>query len=252
MNISVTSEFEKWAKGFSGCDGGNLETGKIWFSGIEWGLGFDSTAFNFDKYPSEKIEEWLDDYRDTFRKSPFDRGVVQLYSVMTGNKVGDYLKVAKEEKVFARDSKLFKMNIYPLAFKRDGDELWNEGWYKITGLPTKSTYRAWCQQHRFPEIKKWVEKYNPKVVIASGVSYKADFLMAFAGPEQLYTLSKIVPESIAEGREFFWCEINNGKTILVIIPFLTGRWGLNSYDLIEKFGSRISEICTNKFGEKWL
>ncbi|MHB8790182.1 MAG: hypothetical protein ACYDBT_09905 [Desulfobulbaceae bacterium] len=251
MTITVTAEFEKWAKGFSGCDGGNLETGKIWFSGIEWGMGFDPKTFTFDKYPSDKIEFWSDEYRKEFSKSPFDRGVVQIYSVMTGNQAGDYRKVAKEEKIFSRDSKLFKMNIYPLAFQRDGNELWSEDWFNITGLPTKSVYRAWCQQHRFPEIKKWVERYNPKIIIASGVSYKADFLMAFAGPEQLYTLSKRTPETI-NGRELFWCEINNGQTILAITPFLTGRWGLNSYELIEKFGSRISAICIKKFGAKWL
>src|SRR3990172_9532296 len=36
--LNVTPEFEKWARGFSGCDGGNPK-GSIWLCGIEWGLG---------------------------------------------------------------------------------------------------------------------------------------------------------------------------------------------------------------------
>jgi hypothetical protein len=36
--MKVGQDFERWAKGFSGCDGGNLH-GAIWFCGIEWGTG---------------------------------------------------------------------------------------------------------------------------------------------------------------------------------------------------------------------
>lgn len=248
MTIIVNSDFAKWAVGFSGCDGGNFGGATIWFSGIEWGLGFDPKTFDFSKDCLSNLG-WDDDYRKKFQSNPFDRGVVQMYSGLIGAGVDKHIEVAQNKKVFSQESKLFKMNIYPIAFKRDGDELWNEDWYQKTGMPTKSMYRAWCQEYRFPKFKGWVEEHRPKLIVAAGSSYKSDYILAFAGAEGLYKHSKKDPEKI-EDRELFWCNLNNGRTILAITPFFGGRWGLNSYNLIEKFSSRIKEICEEKFNDK--
>ena len=44
-------------------------------------------------------------------------------------------------------------------------------------------------------------------------------------------------------------EVNENKTILAIIPFLGGRYGLNSDVLLQEFGKRIRDLCKQKFGE---
>lgn len=41
--MTITTDFGKWARGFSGCDGGDIgshEKQSIWYCGIEWGGGW--------------------------------------------------------------------------------------------------------------------------------------------------------------------------------------------------------------------
>lgn len=51
-SMTVNETFAKWAKSYSGCDGGNPER-SIWLCGIEWGL-------SSEKYPdSDRGQDYL-------------------------------------------------------------------------------------------------------------------------------------------------------------------------------------------------
>jgi len=247
MLINVKKEFEEWAKGLAGCDGGNPD-GSIWFCGIEWGGGDDVEQVSFNKIDKPV---WDDDRLKEFSKYQYDRKVAKIYSTLLGRDIGEYKEVAFDKRLFSSHSDLFKLNLYPISFHHDADELWDQRWYERTGLPTKSIYRAWCQINRFKTFQDLVVKHSPKLIIATGSSYKTDFIMAFESAEAIYCpdIKEVV---LPEKRKMFWLEINKGQTILAIIPFLGTRYGLNSDGLLRDASKKIEEICTNQLGSDWL
>lgn len=139
------------------------------------------------------------------------------------------------------------MNLYPIAFHNDNDELWRKWLYEKTGLPTKPLYQAWCQLERFSEIKSWVEQNSPKAIICTGTTYLPEFLMAFDGQESVFVDPN--EERLIRGN-LFWKSINKKKTILFITPFL-GTGGLRSDAQIEECGIKIKEICDDHFEVNW-
>lgn len=247
-NLPKAFEFEEWACSFSGCDGGN-PTGSIWFSGIEWGLNKkedDKKYYKKDlpeeiakgKYQPPDIYDW-----EVNSKSKYGQNVAKLYSCIIGKQV-----VAKWRTVVAdcNGSEIFKMNLYPISFNNTDDQLWEKyDLPKITGLASKHIYRTWCFLHRFPFISEKVKDYEPKLIIATGITYLTDFVVCFAGARGVEKINKetIAPQSgnNQSTRVFYWAKINE-KTTLAVIPFLGGRYGLNSDDLLQKFGEKIREI----------
>ena len=247
MDIKVKDEFTKWAKGFSGCDGGNID-GPIWICGIEYGGNEELTFSDVSQpkyYSSDDDREKL--IHGTQR---YNVKALKLYSAILGHDVSSYRNVALENKFLDKDSDLFKLNLYPIPFKKDKDDLWTREKYDQTGLPTKSIYRAWCQLYLFDEIRKWAKKHSPKLIIATGISYYNEFIMAFGGIDTVHN-AEIKKEKILD-RELLWLKINDDRTILAITPFLGGRYGLNSDELLEQFGKDISNICMKMLGVNWI
>jgi len=246
MQISATERFANWAAGFSGCDGGDL-SGAIWFCGIEYG-----GRKNCGDFLSRDVSEpgFIEPATLKKRLSPqYNRKAAKLYAALKGERVQRYFQVAKEDRLFDQESVAFKMNLYPLAFPKGNDELWGKDLYQLTNLPTKSLYRAWCQLYRFPQIRSWVEKNNPLLIIGTSKTYKDDFLAAFSPDEQIF--EKLEHDSIM-GRDIYWKPINHGRTLLVITPFLGGPHGLNSDSLLKEFADKINTVCGNYFGTAWL
>lgn len=246
MIIEATEDFSRWAMGYSGCDGGNLG-GSIWFCGIEYGGNEAEDKFQFADVSVPL--DISDAERRKFFVYQYNIKIAKLYSAIIGAEVSTYLQTALRDRLFAKESCCFKMNLYPISFHHDSDDLWQKWLYRKTGLPTKSIYRAWCQIHRFPKIRKWITQYSPKLIVATGITYKNEFIMAFDDVETIYR-NKAKPEPLS-GREFVSLEINEDKTILAIIPFLGGRYGLNSDIHLQEFGKRIQDLCKQKFGEQW-
>ena len=248
MNFGATKGFQKWATGFSGCDGGNIN-GPIWFCGIEYGGGEDKYDFKFDDVtsPSYVPEEKLWDHL----KYQYNRKMAKIYAQICGRTPPEYYENARDRGLMSADGDVFKMNLFPIAFPRDHNELWEEWIYNETGLPTKSIYRAWCQVHRFVKIQQWVSENSPKLIVATSVNYEADFMMAFGGVNTIYDKQSVENETILD-RRLVWLPVNSGKTILAITPFLGYRYGLNSDALQAGFGARLNEICATHFGKDWL
>jgi hypothetical protein len=247
MEIKETEQFSLWAKGYSGCDGGNID-GAIWFCGIEYGGNEDEKSFKFNDVSQPM--EIPDDEREGFLKFQYNIKVAKIYTAILGEDVSRYFKTVLRDKLFAQESHAFKMNLYPISFHHDSDDLWQEWLFRKTGLPTKSIYKAWCQLYRFPEIRKWVKNYSPKLIITTGITYQNEFIMAFDGVETIF--KGTLNTKNLSGRDFVWSYINENKTVLAITPFFGGRYGLNSDKLIQDFGNEIQSICKSKFGDHWL
>jgi hypothetical protein len=236
--IKATDDFTKWASGYSGCNGD--VTGNIWFCGIEYGGNEAENEFQFTDASNPA------DIPDDFFKYQYNIKVAKIYATLRGEAVENYSTVALRDNLFVHNSGVFKMNLYPISFHHDTDDLWPEWIYRKTGLPTKSIYRAWCQIYRFSEILKWVNKHSPKIIICTGITYQNDFIMAFNGLEDLY--KKDISKKTISGRDLVALNVNDDKTILVIIPFLGGTHGLNSDQLLQVFGKEIQNLCNSKFG----
>jgi hypothetical protein len=238
--------FEKWATGFSGCDGGNLR-GPIWFCGIEWGTGEDldleTELRSSVSSPPQRYRCPEDLFRDPVsgRPYPFDAKLLKLIGAMRGDRVAEYKRVAYERPFpFHKDSKYFKLNLFPIPFRKVDPGLWTDKYKLLTGLPTRAAYLQWCRERRFPGIREWTELGQPRLVVGIGRSCTSDFRAAFGftGPETRVTIAD---------RELIW--MSNGKAALAIIPFLGYQKGsLNSDNLLQAFGEHLGTIL-HRFGD---
>jgi len=69
--------------------------------------------------------------------------------------------------------------------------------------------------------------------------------MFFGGSDRIDRLNTgvIKPSSEANSydRAYYWVKLDN-ETTLVVIPFFSGRYGLNSNHLLQEMGERIAEL----------
>ena len=136
--MMITKIFIDWACSFSGCDGGNPGA-KLWICGIEWGGG--SKEYYNDVLP-EQIQEGeyvppkIYPWKETL-KEPYGRNVAKLYTVIKGGNVEAYRDVAELPGL-----DIFKMNLYPIAFRNTDDQLWkSNGLDKLTGFEEKYLFK---------------------------------------------------------------------------------------------------------------
>lgn len=249
----VDPNFRSWACSFSGCDGGD-PTAPIWISGIEWGFGKsrsqtdDEYKASLQKYYSidlpDEIKQGAVERHDQYdwavhNRYRFGQSAAKLYLAMNKLPVESYYEIDQLPGKHA----LFKLNLYPIAFRYAGDSLWEEfGIQDITGMESKETYRTWCFLNRFPVISDLVRQHDPKLIVGMGITYLVDFFACFAGTSGS---GNIHVESFGEGRakrRIYWSVINDGRTVLAVLPFFTGSHGLNSNELIKSVGARLSEI----------
>lgn len=250
MEIGYAS-FAKWATGFSGCDGGDIgsaQSKSIWYCGIEWGGGHPA-----DKHAlintvfSKNVELPLNGYtsEDTppgWRhnlKHRFNWQAMKLLAAVNGDSVATYKAFAETVKPFAEgENGYFKMNLYPLGFASTSNDLWKDEFAKATDLKTKQDYHEWIKVNRFPIMKAWMQTYSPKLIVCVGKSYLTEFSLAFSDDESTF-ISEII-----DGHELNWT-VNENGTIVVVLPFLGNRNGLNKNVTIQKFGDRIRELLNN-------
>lgn len=244
------NKFKEWACSLSGCDGGNPKA-ETWLCGIESGGNESSYEKNLEYYQVDLVAaiakgahipgseyDWHDQQRNRYGQS-----VAKLYAAYRGHRVVEYQKHLDS---FGK-ADLLKLNLYPIAFRHTGDQLWKK--YKldkVTGFKDKELYRIWCFFNRFPEFVDLANEYAPKLIIGTGVSYVIDFFACFAGNRNLSSrieVGEIKPQSLAnkKNRKYYWSKLENG-TILAVIPFFSGSNGLNSNYLLEQMGTRLREI----------
>jgi len=246
----ISYRFKEWACSLSGCDGGNIDA-ETWFCGIEWGGGSDEK----DKYYEEflineiskgkaKIEENIYSWNH-HNNYTYGRSLAKLYAAITGQKVENYIELTNQWK----GKEIFRLNLYPIAFASTKPTLWhNYGLDKITGFDEKNLFQTWCFMNRFPFIAELRKKHKPKLIVCTGITYLLDFFVCFGGNQKNSSLIKqddIIPISPGNKnypRRYYWVQLDEYST-LIVTPFFSGRYGLNSNYLLQEMGNRIRKIC---------
>lgn len=247
--MSLKNDFIEWACSLSGCDGGNPEA-DIWLSGIEWGGGDEEYYLALPNHISKGsyTPSGSYDWKDSLTY-PYGRNVAKLISAIQGKNVEGYREYANN----ASGNELFKMNLYPIAFRNTDETLWKKySLDKVTGFEEKELFRTWCFLNRFPAIAEVVAKQEkPKIIIGTGISYLVDFFSCFSGKIGIKTpihTAKITSDSSQSSnryqRRYYWAQLDNGSALFVI-PFFSGQYGLNSNYLIQQMG----EIIRKKYLE---
>lgn len=248
----INETFAKWALGFSGCHGGNIgsvDNKSIWYCGIEWGGEWEEKELN-GIFSDDVLQPPLgyEDYTDGNKQSheawetnvawQFNWQTMKILSVIAGKELAEYKSFAREFQPFVKNSNTnyFKMNLYPLAFPSTVHSLcWSEGLSRATGFQNDNEYIDWIRKNRFPVMRNWVREYSPKLILCTGVSYFEDFKKAFIISDTN------INEEIIDNKQLKWF-INENKTLVVVIPFMTNRHGLIKNVSISKFGTRIAEL----------
>jgi hypothetical protein len=256
MNDKDFDKLRLWAtERLAGCDGGNIARARVWLCGIEWGWRKDDINEPESKrkeyYKSgilEEIEAALPPLSKDYdfikiNRYRFNQQFAKLYAALHGYSVENYLQ---ELPNFDRND-VFKMNLYPIAFRYDRDSLWKEYGLNHTfpTFPDKESYREWCRQNRFPYFNSLVKQYRPEIIICTGLGYHKDFYRAFGDGELEEFLQSESTIREKDGvnskpRTFYHSQLANG-THLFVIPFLVSRHGLNSHYLLEQMGKIIRD-----------
>lgn len=249
----MTPALQEFLASFAGCDN-RATTAKIWICGLEWG-GADRDNYYKTLFTPEGNATFACDSYDLNQRingpgkiERFDLNFAKLYAAVKGYDVADYHKAAAS----TAEGDFFKMNLYPISFAKFDDCLWQKyNLPALTGLATKQDYFAACQTTRFPFFANWARTAQPDLIICTGISRLTDFIACFAGDN--YSPDKIQRGSFVEdrpsnarSRRYCWTRLNDGQTLLVILPFLYTRNGLNSDHLRVEAGRRIADLLGNR------
>lgn len=237
----MNQKLKEWACSMSGCDGGNIDA-ETWLCGIEWGAGSRDRYYELTLPKQIQLgrctaPEESYDWEDSITY-PYGRSFAKLYKAIEGEAVEQYKSVAS-----LSGREIFKTNLYPIAFDSTDHELWHKhNLDGITGFPNKHLFNTWCFFNRFPVFSKLREKHRPKLIVGTGINYLRDFLMFFGGAGKIDKLNSgtiaAETESNKHDRTYYWLWLDN-QSLLVVIPFFSGRFGLNSNYLLKKMGERI-------------
>jgi hypothetical protein len=232
---NIYSEIEKIRNNessFLGIDGGNIKS-KIWFCGVEFGATLtEMENYYFNYASSYQVENLQIPYRidcpEKLLKSFFDRALALMYSIIFDN--SDHLDKTRidiilKNELYNKVSKIFKLNLFPLAKTDIG---WNKDFENKFNI-TKDEYYDLLFENRKSFLKEIVKQFSPKTIICFSPKEYSDLFI------DVFFENKI---SINYEKDFI--VLNNGKRAnikilysnnlkVIIIPFL-GRGNLNSYD----------------------
>jgi hypothetical protein len=223
---------------FFGCDGGDPgspTSPSLWLFGIEPGNSIydqKSPALDRQKIAAPKYSI------DLQKIWPFNKKAFKLLSVVYGYELKQYMEFAEKHRPFEEGcTGFFKGNIYPIPCRDIGT--WHQGAGLAAGFQSKSDYRNWCRENRFPVIRSWVEKFRPSTIIACGLGNATDFSLAFFGhvpqvEEQTFRVNNYQKRVLSTSYE---------GTALIVVPHLSGgQGGLNSDEACRLVGEYIKNL----------
>jgi hypothetical protein len=218
---------------FLGIDGGNINA-KVWISGLEFGSDLENMKAYYKNYVKTYNKDgyripYRNDCSDDFMKSTYDRFLALFYInffndfKFLNTETTTQIDVILKNELYNKDSKIFKLNLYPLAKK---DTSWNPEITKQFGI-SKSDYYGELFEKRKSFLKKMVKKYEPKIIICTSPKYyRQDFVDVFIEEHKQCDFSW---ENLNIGtKSFRITEYAKTKTKVVVIPFL-GRGNLCSH-----------------------
>lgn len=236
----MNDDFVKWAMSFSGCDGGNLY-GQVWFCGIEWGGEDEHPLKEEIKVPVHDPPQRYNEAGDILRWPNYGVRLIKLITAIRGGRVEDYRSVACAMPFpFERSSDYFKLNLYPIAFASVASRHWESEYRELTGIETLNGYLRWCRQYRFPQIRSWVARGQPKLVVGIGLGERLNYISAFGATDVRG------PEKVDNHGSLWRAKINGGRGHLAVTPFLGYQQGSLSTDAqLQAFGVRLGEILSS-------
>jgi len=140
--MMVTEDFKKVAVSFAGGDGGNPNS-DVWFCGLEWGIGDESSSDDFyEKFSlSPKLipHSWVEDDFDGSWTAQYNRKICWFlwyyYNLEWKNGESAEHFVKKYDVLYPQGIG-FKLNMLPINFKNRSSIKWNEQFIKLTGFET--------------------------------------------------------------------------------------------------------------------
>lgn len=277
--------FDELAHSFFGCNVGNVHA-PVWTCGLEYGGGFDSDfpIPLIDIYPHDFLncQTWAaGDFYNSFwaLESAFCQNVVKLLSVLhtpdpNPSKAcwsGPWLDLITAT---ADDGFWMTMNAFPISFanrnvaSREWENLkvrFNDG--KVGPLT------EWSGQESFESYRKEVIKQRRELYRAAIVEFKPKLILAFSKKSD--ELRCLFDDDEAPEMEWdqwgaaFSSETGNnekdgtndcfvkavscgtGQTLLAVLPFPAGRYGIASTDKILNVGEELAKHCEEKYGKDW-
>jgi hypothetical protein len=233
---------------FDGCDSDNPGSPSfpaVWMFGIEHGSPKNWRETGDEGSTSIASEPIDVNYSVSTQLAwPYNQKAFKLLTAMMHRPVSEYSEFARDFQPFVRGlngenkkNLYFKGNLYPYACHNE--EEWPDDAKNQTGITDKEEYRKWCLEHRFPTIKNWIDKYQPKIFIGVGNSYRNEFSLAVFGHIANFKVHRF--EVNQHGKTFYFATDDRIK--LVVIPHLSGSSnGLNSDESLQKTGEFIAGL----------
>jgi len=227
-------------RSFLGIDGGNINNSKVWFCGIEFG----GSLKEMEEYYSSTVKYYdVKEYKiphrvkaGIFEGSNYDRYLSAMYinlfhkdKLQNGDIIRPIVKVLKEE-LYNQNSKIFKLNLYPLA-KKNSD--WDKSIEEEFNI-SKEDYYAKYFNKRKQFFQELIREFNPCKIICTAIkNSESQFVEAFFDNKKKieYTWDYVEFEIDSNKKKRFKIsEYHQENTSLIIIPFLgMGNGNLNSY-----------------------
>ncbi|WP_028111697.1 hypothetical protein [Ferrimonas kyonanensis] len=244
-DLVLNPDFVKWIQTPSGCDGGNINS-SVWFFGLEWG-GDAHQVQTPDLVINQEHPYVSGDYRKVFPDDyQYNNKLTKLYAAMLGQPTEHYASVFHATRMFDADSDTYKGNIYTLTSPRENNQFFTSNLQQVTGCRTKESYKQAHRDYRFPMLRRWVKEHQPRVIVCFGNSYVDDYRSAFSGQSITFTANRFA------GVKLFYAPINDGNTLLVILPFIAFySHCLNSDYRIRHAGVVVAQLANEHFGKDW-
>lgn len=241
MTEPTCEQLKNYINSYSGIDGGNRKS-RIWFCGIEYGGAAEKLDGNICAYTLDQVKGWDDDFKNLNtwknerRKWTFNRTIAKIMATMIyGAKAANTKECWEtyyDKQLFAPCGNEFKLNLFPLAFRNTSE------WVKSTScFQKKDHYYDFCRKGRFDLLRKLRSDLNPQIVVCFGLRCKSDFEKAFGFSESIECHFSVAKN---ERRRYFSSE--NGDSRLLILPFPNRRYGLNSWEAVEKASKLILNL----------
>lgn len=240
---SEIQKIENSEGSFIGMDGGNIKS-DLWFCGIEFGASLDEMEEYYSKVVKyNKVENleipYREDYHGRFMKSDFDRKLALIYLNIfykTENPEKDEIERILKCELYNESSKIFKLNLFPLA---KTDTSWNKEIESVLHI-SKDEYYGSIFEKRVSFIKELVKRFTPKTILCFSPKGLSDYFIDafFENKKSInYTRDFLI---LGNGKKASIMFLHDQNLKVIIIPFL-GRGNLASYDDVRKATNYLKE-----------
>jgi transcriptional activator of eps genes len=233
----MNDALDNYLASYTGIDGGNPHAA-IWICGIEHGGDID--ALDGPLIPEPEPGGWTEKFRRThpdFQKWQYHQKVAKLLISLrvlesdpsaTPALSKDVYRAYMADELYVQGGQSFKLNLFPFSSPSVCSPKWEEAYRAHDALRDKHAYYNRCEEIRFPFLKAIREQYDPKLVLCTGVTFRAQFAKAFGFSSE--TKSFAISNGSGSSRQCHRYE--DGRASLIVTPFFGGPYGINSNALI--------------------